>query len=218
MSGSESLLNDEFDFSSPFDNMDDMDRLKSPLNDEEGLPLGNEFFNFHNNSNDSVSDFSDTHAGTTNFSWDNPNKNQNSFQHDEYNWSWIEMNSFFKQLNQSNDKKDKSGDSNNFDTNVDIKNEKDKIDMAKNKKEKKNKGSPKNKLFPVLRKLNGFKKFRSNNKLINGKRLMHSSSQPKFGINKTKLKPIGKRNTEKILANSKSQNVLMNNKNNKNNK
>lgn len=145
MSGSESLLNDEFDFSSPFDNMDDMDRLKSPLNDEEGLPLGNEFFNFHNNSNDSVSDFSDTHAGTTNFSWDNPNKNQNSFQHDEYNWSWIEMNSFFKQLNQSNDKKDKSGDSNNFDTNVDIKNEKDKIDMAKNKKEKKNKGRPKNK-------------------------------------------------------------------------
>ena len=77
------------------------------------------------------------------------------------------------------------------------------------------KGSPKNKLCPVLRKLNGFKKFRSNNKLINGKRLMHSSSQPKFGINKTKLKPIGKRNTEKILANSKSQNVLMNNKNNK---
>jgi hypothetical protein len=161
MSGSESLLNDEFDFSSPFDNMDDMDRLKSPLNDEEGLTfmdrfmsllndekglhLGKGCHNFHNNSNDSVSDFSDTHAGTTNFSWDNPNKNQNSFQHDEYNWSWIEMNSFFKQLNQSNDKKDKSGDSNNFDTNVDIKNEKDKIDMAKNKKEKKNKGRPKNK-------------------------------------------------------------------------
>ena len=166
MSGSESLFNDEFDFSSPFDNMDDMDRLKSPLNDEEGLPLGNEFFNFLDNSNDSVSDFSDTHAGTTNFLFDNPNKNQNSFRHDEqdkkrfetikeisglrsfgfsYNWSGVEMNSSFKQLNQSNDKKDKSGDSNNFDTNVDIKNEKDKIDMAKNKKEKKNKGRPKNK-------------------------------------------------------------------------
>ena len=77
------------------------------------------------------------------------------------------------------------------------------------------KGSPKNKLSPILRKLNGFKKFRSNNNIINGKRLMHSSSQPKFGINKTRLKPIGKRNTEKILANSKSQNELMNSKNNK---
>lgn len=157
MSGSERLLDGDIFFSLSY-NMDNMDRLNLPLD------KGNH--NSLDNSNDSVSDFSDTHAGTTNFLFDNPNKNQNSFQHDEqdkksfetikeisglrsfgfsYNWSGVEMNSSFMQLNQFNDKKDKFGDSNNFDTNVDIKNEKDKIDMAKNKKGKKNKGRPKNK-------------------------------------------------------------------------
>ena len=71
-----------------------------------------------------------------------------------------------------------------------------------------NKYSPKNKLTPIVRSLNGFKKFRSNKNIINGKRLMHSSSQPKFVISKAKLKPIGKKSTEKILVNSKSQNQL----------
>ena len=165
MSGSEIPLNNGFNFSSPLDNMDDMDIFMVPFY-EERLSLGKRYDNFLDNYNNSVPDFFDTHAGTTNFSSDNPNKNQNSFQHDEqdkksfetikeisglrsfeppHNRSRAETNSPFKQLNQSNDKKDKSGDSNYFDTNVETKNEKDKIDMAKNKKEKKNKGRPKNK-------------------------------------------------------------------------
>ena len=166
MSGSESLLNDEFDFPFLLYNMDNMDRFKSPFY-EEGLHLGKGDHNFPDNSYDPVSYLLGAYVGTTNFSSDNPNKNQNSFQHDEqdkkrfegskkenfdhssseflYKLGGVEINSSFMQLNLFNDKKDKSGDSNYFDTNVETKNEKDKIDMAKNKKEKKNKGRPKNK-------------------------------------------------------------------------
>ena len=165
MSGSERLLNDELDFLFLLYNMNNMDGFISPLNDEEGLPLDKGNHNFLDNSNDSI--FLDTFVGWNNFSLDNPNRNQNFSQIDEqdkkrfegskkenfdhssseflYKLGGVEINRSFMQLNLFNDKKDKSGDSNNFDTNVETKNEKDKIDMAKNKKEKKNKGRPKNK-------------------------------------------------------------------------
>ena len=140
-----------------------IDILSSSTNGEALSPLGKGYDNFLDKYNESV----DTFVGWINFSSDNPNRNQNFSQIDEQNkkrferskkenfyhcsseflskWGGVEINSSFMQLNLFNDKKDKSGDSNNFDTNVETKNEKDKIDMAKNKKEKKNKGRPKNK-------------------------------------------------------------------------
>ena len=63
----------------------------------------------------------------------------------------------------------------------------------------------KNKLTPIGKNINGKIKFNSNNNKI--KNLIHSSSQPKLGIIKSKLKPINvKRNKIKILTGSKSQN------------
>ena len=140
-----------------------IDILSSSTNGEALSPLGKGYDNFLDKYNESV----DTFVGWINFSSDNPNRNQNFSQIDEqnkkrfegskkenfdhssseflYKLGGVEINSSFMQLNLFNDKKDKSGDSNNFDTNVETKNEKDKIDMAKNKKEKKNKGRPKNK-------------------------------------------------------------------------
>ena len=62
----------------------------------------------------------------------------------------------------------------------------------------------KNKLTPIGKNINGKIKFNSNNNKI--KNLIHSSSQPKLGIIKSKLKPINiKRNNIKVLTGSKSQ-------------
>ena len=74
-----------------------------------------------------------------------------------------------------------------------------------NKKFQIKNNSYKNKLTPIGKNINGKIKFNSNNNKI--KNLIHSSSQPKLGIIKSKLKPINvKRNKIKILTGSKSQN------------
>ena len=101
-------------------------------------------------------------------------------------------------------------------------NEKNKINVSNsldnifltnvNKKFKsKNKNSPKNKIKPVKNILNG--KIRLNNNIYNiknnfiGNKLIHSSSQPKLPMFKSKLKPIDmkRNNNNKRLVSSKSQ-------------
>ena len=68
------------------------------------------------------------------------------------------------------------------------------------------KNNKKNKLVPIGKTLNKNIKIISNSNLNNNKKMMHSSSQPKFFNLKPKLKPINiKRNNNRMLFNSKSQ-------------
>ena len=64
------------------------------------------------------------------------------------------------------------------------------------------KNNTKNKLMPIRKYLN------NGIKINNDKKMLRSSSQPKFGILKSKLKPIIIKGNNKILVNSKSQRTL----------
>ena len=73
------------------------------------------------------------------------------------------------------------------------------------------KNNSKKKLSPIGKNLNDLRLLNSNNDIHNNKQLMRSISQPKIGSLKTKLKPINfKRNSKKVLVNSKSQDVFDN--------
>ena len=69
------------------------------------------------------------------------------------------------------------------------------------------KNNKKNKLVPIGKTLNKNIKIISNSNLNNNKKMMHSSSQPKFFNLKPKLKPINikRNNNNRMLFNSKSQ-------------
>ena len=86
-----------------------------------------------------------------------------------------------------------------------------------NKKFKsKNKNNQKKELKPIKNVLNGRIKLNNNNynikdNSIANKQMIRSTSQPKFPLFKSKLKPINmKRNNNKGLVNSKSQKILDN--------
>ena len=100
-------------------------------------------------------------------------------------------------------------------------NEKDKINPSNSldgifltnvNKKFKRKNKSNNKLKPITNSLNGKIKLNDiNNNSISNKQMIRSSSQPKLPLFKSKLKPINmKRNNNKGLISSRSQNILDN--------
>ena len=94
---------------------------------------------------------------------------------------------------------------------VNVSNSAEALFLTNVNKKFKSKNNSKKKLSPIGKNLNDLKLLNSNNDIHNNKQLMRSISQPKIGSSKTKLKPINfKRNSKKVLVNSKSQDVFDN--------
>ncbi len=112
--------------------------------------------------------------------------------------------------NLKNGKKVKNG-KNEKEEKVNVSNSAEALFLTNVNKKFQSKNNSKKKLSPIGKNLNDLRLLNSNNDIHNNKQLMRSISQPKIGSLKTKLKPINfKRNSKKVLVNSKSQDVFDN--------